>query len=233
MNSQTFFGQPMLAQDHFKFDGVDYYLNLDRHERISEWKYQSASGEDAALEAAGNILLGKKLSEAWRLSFAFNGVAHAVYWQLGRLLGYWPNAQNSQLVCRCFGVSLSEIEKSLNTNPQSDTLELRKKSRAGAGCGSCMNELGLCVQKFRDLHRLPASSSARPLGLNPIEFMLQIGKSWQQWSSANQIEASLTLKGVRGYQVYAQWDESADQVVQKFYNELKTVTGCNFILSRP
>src|SRR5690606_19573336 len=88
-SEMQFFGRPDLPQDSFRFNNLELFVNYDRRERIVEWRYESQRGPIVELERAGQIISGMTLQEAWIASSEFSGIAHALYYQFGRLLGHF------------------------------------------------------------------------------------------------------------------------------------------------
>jgi bacterioferritin-associated ferredoxin len=233
MTTIGFYGRLELPSDTFIFDDTTFYLSLDRKERIEQWAYETHDGRPCAeLEALGTHLIGVTLQDAWVMSARFVGVGHAIYWQLGRLLGLWHADQPrvSHLICRCFGVDQAKIFEHLKNAPDDDSKDLTKATRAGAGCGSCKIEIEQLLQSYRDGHGLKIKGVARPMGLNPLEFLISLEKSRLAWQELKQESCRLRFLGVCGYNVFADWQQEDESQVQAFRLEHQKKTGVNWNL---
>ena len=54
-----------------------------------------------------------------------------------------------QIVCECFGVTVSEIEKAIRENNLSTVEEVTNYTKAGGGCGGCHDEIRQLIEKVR------------------------------------------------------------------------------------
>lgn len=71
----------------------------------------------------------------------------------GRILPHcqYQRQASDTLLCRCFGLYSGQIEDFVQDNPQGSLLDLTAKTYAGAGCGSCLDDLEDSFQKVQAL----------------------------------------------------------------------------------
>lgn len=235
MQKARFYGQPQLAQDIFVFDDLKLYLNYDRKEKILEWMYESPDGSNPILEAAGEKLIGLTILDAWKLSSHFQGVAHSIYWQLGRLLGHWQyNAAvgNERLICRCFNVNESQILKRITEDKETDALLIRKATRASAGCGSCKQQVNQFIQAYCDQNALVIKGKTNPCGEVALKLLLNLSRALELWQKQNQEISSLSLLGIKDYTVFAKWNDSEEQLTEQFFTQVKNDLKINLTIHR-
>lgn len=230
-NELQFFGRPDLPQDCFRLNGLELFVNYDRRERIVEWRYESEQGPILELERAGQIIMGMSLQEAWLASADFSGIAHALYYQFGRLLGYFGprnEVHANTIVCRCFGISEQQLLDEIISNNEVDALKLRKTTRAGAGCGSCLVDIQTLIQNYCDEKAIASSFGKRPAGLNPLEFLLKLAGAWRTWLQQRGATSSAQFVGVDGYNVYIKCQHSERELLESFAREGRTKLKTNF-----
>jgi NifU-like protein len=58
-----------------------------------------------------------------------------------------PHAHEGRLVCRCFGVTEEQIVKVIQENALASVEEVTNFTKAGGGCGDCLEEIGAILQK--------------------------------------------------------------------------------------
>lgn len=220
MKQTHFRGALEFPLDKFSFNELAFFINYDKKEVIEQWSYESADGIEPSLEQVGAKLIGLTLLEAFKLSGTFQGKSQAIYWQLGRLLGYWPNHCYENLICRCFGVTKEQIGQVLIGESDISLSKIRASTKASAGCGSCANEVKEILQEYCDQHALKNGGALRPKGLTPIDFFLAINQFFTSWQSENQFIKSLQFQGVDGYDIFASWSSKDDELVSKFQNDL-------------
>lgn len=240
MSTQGFYGRPDFPADTFYFADLSLYLTLDRHERITEWKYECARGEQADLETLGASLIGQKLIHAWQAlrSSSLNSSNNllAVYTQLGRMLGHWPSHNHTQsktLICRCFNVSLEQINAFLLKKPQASLQDLGRELRAGIGCGQCQREQQFVVQNFRDQNQIAINGQASPGGETPLSFLLLLQKLYESWSCDKKLNGDeFKFLGVQGYKVQAYWSDEHEMIADQFWRDSVNSLGINWQLQR-
>ncbi len=210
-----FFGSPTLPKDTFEFNLLKFYLNFDRHEKITEWNYIDPSGVRSDLESAGAQIVGLSLEQAWQKSAEFKGDAHAIYWQLGRLLGFVNVGLDNgdELVCRCFNVSKTTILQNLVKDKNYDLLSIGKSTKAGLGCGSCQKDITEAIQDYCDYQATVIAKKSKPKGVNPINFLLRLKEEIKSWQDIHYSELSLNILGIKDYTIYANWNEDDDKKI--------------------
>lgn len=226
-----YFGRPDLPQDSFRFNKLDLFVSYDRRERIVEWRYESEQGPILELERAGQIITGMTLQEAWIASGEFTGIAHAIYYQFARLLGYFGprnEDQTNSIVCRCFGISEQQLLDEIIANNEVDALKLRKTTRAGAGCGSCLVDVQTLIQSYCDQKAIASSYGKRPAGLNPLEFLIKLATAWESWQKSHKTQAAAEFVGVDGYKVFVRCEESGRVHLENFAREASAKLKVNF-----
>jgi len=230
---KTFFGEPLLAQDHMRFNAMDFYLTLDRHERIAEWNYKTDYGVDQRFEKIGQKILGLTIHQAWQACATFEA-GLPVYFHLSRLLGMSATMnlqQNSHIICRCFGVSAETLERELHRSSDYSLEFVAKKTRASLGCGSCLSDVRSMVQALKDTKAIDSGVKTRPLGMNPIDFMLLLASAWEQWRKRNDIEHEMKFIGVKGYCVYIR-AEVETIALERFLEYARQALKVNFNLQQ-
>lgn len=229
----SFYGRPEFPEDVFHFGELTLFLILDRQERIRHWSYEVHGGPVAALEQIGTAITGQKLHAAWKYCAQFPP-AQAVYWQLGRLLGYWPpELERGHLICRCFGVDREQLLEQLKKNPESDLGQLRSLTRASIGCGSCRPEVEQIVQEHRDYHALVVKGQGRPLGKSPVEFLQDLHNYFEKWRHRHPEHLSkLRFMGIRHYQVILAGFSGEERALQDFVTESRRELKVNWQVQR-
>lgn len=226
-----FFGRPDLPQDIFRYNNLELFVNYDRRERIVEWRYESEQGPIFELERAGRIVTGMTLQEAWLASSNFDGIAHALYYQFGRLLGYFGprnEVHSNTIICRCFGISEQQLLDEIIANSEVDALKLRKATRAGAGCGSCLVDMQTLIQSYCDEKAIASSYGKRPLGLNPLEFLVKLAAAWQTWQKQFRKRSDAQFIGIDGYKVFVKCHKGDQEVLEEFAREARAQLRANF-----
>ena len=218
--TMSFFGLPTLPKDQFEFNHTKFFLNYDRKEKITEWNYHGPDGQVEELEDAGNIIIGLSLQEAFDKSAMFKGLSHAIYWQLGRLVGYWQQSHVDQfqndLICRCFGVTRSDILKSVIEKSKTSLNDIGADTKAGLGCGQCHHDISKTVQDYCDKNSFVVTNKTKPLGLNPIAFLIKLNALLIQWNESQSHKLDLELLGIKDYTIYANWPSSQDVFIKSF-----------------
>lgn len=233
MTKPQFFSIPELPQDHFTFNEINFYLTLDRHERIREWNYHNSLGVNTELENYGGQVIGQKIQDAFKLSHNFTGAGIAIYWQLGRLLGYWPTTFKQEcVICRCFGVGEAQLSELIKNSPMTSALALRKLTKAGAGCGQCLVDVEAMVQSHNDRHGIDLGAKTKPAGLNPLSFLIKMSEVWNKWCEQNGHHSKLQFKGVNGYHILAAWEDREQEFVDRFKEDSKHKIEINFVFER-
>lgn len=214
----SLFGLPTLPKDQFEFNQTQFFLNFDKKEKITEWNYFGPSGRSAELEKAGALIIGLSLNEAFNRSASFQGLAHGIFWQLGRLLGYWQQSHSEQfqndLVCRCFAVTRSQILKNVIQDSKTSLTEIGSATKAGLGCGQCHKDIVKTVQVHCDRQSFIVLNKTKPLGLNPISLLIKLDSFIKKWNEDQPEKLNLELLGMKDYTVYAKWSDSQGHLLQ-------------------
>ncbi len=220
----VFFGTPTLPKDTFEFNQLKFFLTYDKNEKITEWNYSDPNGVRQDLEFVGEQVLGMTLEQAWMKSASFKGDAHAVYWQLGRLLGFWiqdfHNSLYEELVCRCFNVPKALVLKNLIEENHFDLLSIGKATKAGLGCGSCHKNIAQTIQDYCDLNAVVIDNKSKPKGINPIVFVLELDNKIARWKAEKYPKFKIEIKGIKDYTLYAQWEQQDDAIVEELKQSL-------------
>ncbi len=216
--TMSLFGHPTLPKDQFEFNQTQFFISFDKKEKITEWNYHGPDGQIDALEKAGGLIIGMSLNDAFSLSADFQGLAHGIFWQLGRLLGYWQQSHTYQfqndLVCRCFGITRSEILKSVIQDSKTSLTEIGTATKAGLGCGQCHQDIAKTVQAYCDRQSFIVANKTKPLGLNPISLLRKLESFVEKWNKDQTEQLQLQLLGMKDYTVYAKWNESQDHLLE-------------------
>lgn len=69
------------------------------------------------------------------------------------------------LICRCFGITKEQINRLLEENPEINLKELNLTSKAGTGCGSCMDDLKVLMELMQ-----------KKQNPSPIEWMIEFNQ---------------------------------------------------------
>tara|TARA_R110000868_G_scaffold204946_3_gene453193 strand:- start:58105 stop:58812 length:708 start_codon:yes stop_codon:yes gene_type:complete len=233
MQQSDFFGELELPSDTLHIDGFDFYLNFNKQEVISAWKYHSLTGPCLELDKLGQHIVGKSLLEAFKEVSSQGGLAQLVYWQLGRLLGYWQQSTFSHdLVCRCFNVTRSQITSRIKEHKEIDLLALRKSTRVSAGCGSCKTQVHQLVQRYCDENALITAGKTNPKGMNPLDLLVRVHEIFKRWKQDHLSTAEMTFKGIKNYTLYASWSDHDNDQVSDFLNELRKEAKIKLSLER-
>ncbi|PIP91829.1 MAG: hypothetical protein COW01_12155 [Bdellovibrionales bacterium CG12_big_fil_rev_8_21_14_0_65_38_15] len=229
--TMSLFGLPTLPKDQFEFNQTQFFISFDKKEKITEWNYYGPDGLVEELEKAGHEIIGLSLHEAFKKSASFTGSAHAVYWQLGRLLGYWQQTNVDQcqndLICRCFGVSRSEILEHVIQNSKTSLNEIGMATKAGLGCGQCHQDIKKTVQDYCDKYSYVVPSKTNPLGLNPISLLIKLDSFLTLWNEKQETRLKIELLGIKDYTVYAKYSESQANLLESFTTTVLNEFGLN------
>tara|TARA_R110000868_G_scaffold226115_7_gene478626 strand:+ start:846 stop:1553 length:708 start_codon:yes stop_codon:yes gene_type:complete len=233
MERDKFFGELELPSDILRFEDIESQLNFNKKEIITAWKYKFAQGSRSDLEAIGEQIVGLSLLEAFKLTAQLSGHGQLIYWQLGRLLGYWQKTTLAQdLVCRCFNVTKTQIVDRIKKHGEVDPLAIRKSTRASAGCGSCKTQVSELIQSYCDETGLVVAAKTAPKGMNPIDWLIRLEEILLKWKKRESAEMDLRLLGVKNYTVYAAWPNSDNDMVGLFLNELRKEANLKVSLER-
>ncbi len=226
----SFYGRPELADDVFHFGELTLYLGLDRQERVRHWSYETPSGPAPLWEQVGALIHGKKLHDAWHACIEAGAHAQAAYWQLGRMLGYWPVRElASPLVCRCFGVSRAMLESELEKKPESDLSQLRAQTRASVGCGTCRPQVEKLIQNYRDQHALVINGWSMPGGHTPLQLLIRLQAYFKHWQAQRPGQLSqVKFLGVRHYDVFVTGHETEATAWDEFVVQSRRELGLNW-----
>ncbi|MBH48226.1 MAG: hypothetical protein CME71_08660 [Halobacteriovorax sp.] len=222
MQQSEFFGELELPSDILQIDGFNFSLSFNKKEVITAWKYKCAAGPSLELEKIGQLIMGATLLEAFEKVSSLGGYAQLVYWQLGRLLGYWQQtAFPNDLVCRCFNVTRSQIVTRIKDHHEIDLLELRKSTRVCAGCTSCKAQVQQLVQQYCDENAVVTAGKTAPKGMNPLDLLLRVDQTFNKWKQQHLSTIELSLKGIKDYTLYASWNDQDNAQVLDFFNQLR------------
>lgn len=74
-----------------------------------------------------------------------------------------PHAQEGRLVCKCFGITEEQIVKAIKENDLTTVEEITNYTKAGGGCGSCLEEIEMILS-----NTLVKPLAGAPLGLGDM-----------------------------------------------------------------
>lgn len=142
-------------------DALKLMFKLDENDRISEAKFQTfgCASAIASSSALTEMIIGKTLEEAEQITnkdiaeylgglpkqkvhcsvMGREALEAAIYnYRTGKT---WNKEIEGEVVCHCFGVTDTELEKVIRENDVQTVEELTNDCKAGGGCGNCIPEL--------------------------------------------------------------------------------------------
>lgn len=126
------------------------------------------------------------------------------------------SSRNSgRLICRCFGVSESQIKEVINKSNEAGILDVADKLRATIGCGTCRKDVEqlILTTKNEKLSSISENSlnlkfdsngeRIRPMGLSPAEFVLKIDSLKSSWMREQElINYKIEIDSISGHTLY-------------------------------
>lgn len=117
-----------------------------------------ASVQDLVIEADPREVF-KKLKEDLKKHFDKNDLGFFL-WNLkiafNILIGDKPqfilNPKRDQVLCRCVGYSMTDLENFVHENPDFDGRGIRRETGITMNCGSCLEEFNSYYERYRILH---------------------------------------------------------------------------------
>lgn len=160
----------------------------------------------------------------------------------------------SDYVCVCFGVTKSEIVKSVRTKKNFNLATLVQETKATSACGICLSEVEALIQSTRLEHgliegvddsrsRLDGKGEwIKILGLYPAELLLKIEDLKQEWMAREKIDDQFILEivNISGFHLdflvmsinrEKAIEKKANGLLQAFNEYLKSRTGVLFFLN--
>lgn len=163
---------------------IKLYLDLDKQDNLTAFNFLQ-KGFDSLEEKFFLLrkqILGKKIDEVMELSISdhsFINIPAIIFLDLieeykgGKT--FEDLNREDELICRCFGISSSQIKKILKQNPDATTLEITDQTNAGGGCTSCTDEIEAIVQSFKVRPYVEfISPSKRYLEMTPVDFLIKV-----------------------------------------------------------
>jgi len=86
-----------------------------------------------------------------------------------------PVVKEGKIVCTCFGVTDKEIEAAIRDNGLTTVEEITNFTKAGGGCGGCLEELQKILDRVRD-KKTPTAGSDAEGALKPAARLTTIQK---------------------------------------------------------
>jgi NifU-like protein len=162
-------------------DALKLMFKLDAEGRISEAKFQTfgCASAIASSSALTEMIIGKTLDEAEKITnkdiadylgglpkqkvhcsvMGREALEAAIYnYRTGKT---WSKEIEGEVVCHCFGVTDTELEKVIRENDVQTIEELTNDCKAGGGCGNCIPELEAILKRVTETI---AAEQAEPKG---------------------------------------------------------------------
>jgi NifU-like protein len=162
-------------------DALKLMFKLDAEGRISEAKFQTfgCASAIASSSALTEMIIGKTLEEAEKITnkdiadylgglpkqkvhcsvMGREALEAAIYnYRTGKT---WSKEIEGEVVCHCFGVTDTELEKVIRENDVQTIEELTNDCKAGGGCGNCIPELEAILKRVTETI---AAEQAEPKG---------------------------------------------------------------------
>ena len=213
---------PLFVDEKISDGNVTLYLEVNKKKGTIE----SLSFEEKApslwtpfLNTLCLLAKGKKLIEAKKISWPdfFNKDPELKSGKLpffnrpvillGQLIDQYENLavqdlcplNEEDLVCRCFGVSESEVRRVLSDKKFTDLRAIIDETCAGGGCGSCTPQLKDLLSEDKDQHfsfYCDTGKLPRIDGMTPVEIILKSHDLLSSWKDLEKESFEiLELKG--------------------------------------
>jgi len=163
-------------------DALKLTFKLDENKKIKEAKFQTfgCASAIASSSALTELIIGKTLEEAGKITnkdiAAFLGglpkekmhcsvlgeqaLTAAIAYYQGQSL---PKIEEGEIVCECFGVTNSEIEKVIRQNNLKTREEVTNYTKAGGGCESCHGKIEEILTRILKEEKKPAETPPPPI----------------------------------------------------------------------
>lgn len=151
-------------------DALRLMFKLDDEGRICEAKFQTfgCASAIASSSALTDMLIGKTLEEAEQITnkdiadylgglpkqkvhcsvMGREALEAAIYnYRTGKT---WSKEIEGEVICHCFGVTDTELEKVIRENDVQTVEDLTNDCKAGGGCGNCIPELEAMLKRVTD-----------------------------------------------------------------------------------
>lgn len=176
-------------------DALKLFLKLDEQERIVDAKFQTfgCASAIASSSALTEMIKGKTVDEALDVSnqdiaqflgglpkekmhcsvMGKEALEAAVANLRGQAVA--PH-QEGEIVCECFGVTDETIKRAIAENNLSTVEEITDFTKAGGGCGKCLDKLGEILAEAKGLKPLKPLEIVKPAGLTNLQRMKLVAK---------------------------------------------------------
>jgi NifU-like protein len=165
-------------------DALKLMFKLDDEGRISEAKFQTfgCASAIASSSALTEMIIGKTLDEAEKITnkdiadylgglpkqkvhcsvMGREALEAAIYnYRTGK---EWNKQIEGEVICHCFGVTDTELEKVIRENDVTTIEDLTNDCKAGGGCGNCIPELEATLKRVQDAMEAEKNTSkTRPM----------------------------------------------------------------------
>lgn len=177
-------------------DALTFYFKLDENKRIQEAKFQTfgCASAIASSSALTEMVIGKTLEEVARITnddiagylggLPKEKMHCSVMGQEAleaALKGYFgekveEHEAEGELVCKCFGVHDGLIRRAIRENDLKTVEDITSFTKAGGGCGDCLERLGEILAEERGQPKPAAAAKAEPRKLTNIQRMQLVSK---------------------------------------------------------
>ena len=151
-------------------DALKLMFKLDDEGRICEAKFQTfgCASAIASSSALTDMIIGKTLEEAEQITnkdiadylgglpkqkvhcsvMGREALEAAIYnYRTGKT---WSKEIEGEVICHCFGVTDTELEKVIRENDVQTVEDLTNDCKAGGGCGNCIPELEAMLKRVTE-----------------------------------------------------------------------------------
>lgn len=272
--TDQFHKKPHYYSTHLNYQGpsysIDLYLDLSKKDNLNALFYE-IHGETfwaPYFEFLAQKTKGMGLSELKALDISFfneldsgknlDVFFHLPLWLMSAVVDHYRGATITSaqaakedfrdLVCRCFGVYRSQIEKVVLKNSAATVMDMTNELNAAAGCVSCKGEIESLIQQTRDRHGLiPGVDNRRAKidrfgkrvrlkGMTPAQFVLYVDPLIQEWLDKQELSDryAIEIAAIEGMMLdvkVSPSDKNAQEIVRTLEDYLNDLLSLRLGLS--
>jgi NifU-like protein len=239
INSYGHYGIPDFynCKQELHWDGEDWqlYIDLDNKDKIQSIYFMGPrTSKNIDLFEEFSLKFEKKsASEALKSEgpfppwFMFR-LAYREFRGLNQYHYQVVNQRSDELLCRCFGVYRSQIEKYVVENKGADLRSLSDEFLVGSACGSCLemaktflpkaeasSEKTTPTKKTQSLTSLKLSWPHRINGQSPADYLIKIDQQIQSYLKETGETCEVKIKGMNQDEVWVEIRPEEKGVVLK------------------
>ncbi len=159
---------------------IELSLEIDKSDKVSSFGFFQRGFDcfEENFHLLREKILGKKIDEAREVQLGASKLINIPYLLFLNILEEYKgeiNLEDSDFLCRCFGVSTSQIRKLLISNPDLTINEIIDQTNAGGGCTSCTKDIDRLISAFHFTREIEfINPTKRYLEMTSVEFLLKV-----------------------------------------------------------